>query len=168
MWRWQSSQHRVGLERAMIDQTQSGIKRVSSGLVMLIPRSERGDHQAGVGRFQRRTCSRVSRTCSAVNVGNGVPATATTPLPRFSSRIGVGAISISRRLSLTRISCAWSGLKPRACRGMEAVLVEQPAGHAEDTFGHWRQGCRHREHEGRDCGVQRTDACMYSIHEVTV
>ena len=116
MWRWQSSQHRVGLQRAVIDQTQPGIKRASSGFVMLVPGSKRCHHQTGVGRFQRRTRSRVSRTCSAVNVGKGVSETATKPLPRFSSRICVGAISISRRPSLTRISSAWPGPKPRACR----------------------------------------------------
>ena len=46
----------------------------------------------------------VSRTWLAVSAGSSASGNATTPLPRFCNRIGVAAISISRRPSPARIS----------------------------------------------------------------
>ena len=104
MWRGQTGKDGVGFERAMLYQTQPAVERTSCTLVVLVPGSESGDHQARVGRLQRRTRSNVSRTSSAVSAGNSPPGIATTPLPFFFSCIGVEAISISRRPSPARIS----------------------------------------------------------------
>ena len=104
VWSGQAGKHGVCLERAVLDETQAAVKRTSRTLVILVPGCESGDHQAGVGSLQRRMRSNVSRTRSAVSAGNSVSGTATIPLPRFFSCIGVEAISISRRPSLTRIS----------------------------------------------------------------
>ncbi len=116
MWSRQARKHRVGLKRAVLDKAQAAIKHSSCARVILVPRRECGDHQAGVRRLQRRTRSIVSRTWSAVSAGRSASGTATTPLPRFCSRIGVEAISISSRPSPARISSGWPGLRPSACR----------------------------------------------------
>lgn len=104
MRRRQPGENGVGLERAVFDRLQPLIECVSCGVVVLVPRGEGGNGDAGVRRGQRRTLSRVSRTRSAVSGESASSGTATTPTPRFLNCIGVGAISISRRPSFARMS----------------------------------------------------------------
>ena len=40
----QAGKHRIGLERAVLDKTQSAVKHPSRALVILVPRSECGHH----------------------------------------------------------------------------------------------------------------------------
>jgi hypothetical protein len=116
VWRGEPSQHGIGLECAMIDQMRFVIESVASLLVMLMPGCKRGNDYAGVDRFHRRVCSRVSRTSLAVSSGSSISGMATTPLPRFCNVIGVAATSISSRPSPARISRACPGFKWSAWR----------------------------------------------------
>lgn len=88
MRRWKPREHRVALEAALSDEACSGIEQCAGICVPLMPRGERSDDDAGVHRDQRRTDSSASRTSSAVSSGSSRSVTATTPLPRFTSRIG--------------------------------------------------------------------------------
>jgi len=94
----------------------AGIERLTRSIVMLVPRRERGDDGAGVGRSHRRTRSRVSLTSSAVRVGSSMSGMATTCLPRFCNVMGVETISISIRPSAARISRNCPGFRFKACR----------------------------------------------------
>ena len=100
----QSREHRIRLEGAVLDQAQARIQHAARRVMPFVPGRKRGNHQARVRGFHRRTRSNVSRTCSAVSTGRSLSATATTPLPRFSSRTGVAATSIISRPSPARIS----------------------------------------------------------------
>ena len=116
MRRGESSEHRIGLEGAVLDHMHGAGQCASRGVVPFVPGCERRDEDAGIGGGYRRMRSSVSRTCSAVSGGNFVSGTATSVLPRFFNRIGVDAISISSRPSPARISSGWPGLSPSASR----------------------------------------------------
>lgn len=112
----QPGQHGIRLEGAMLDQTNVAFEGTPRRFVSLVPGRKRSNDETGVDGRQRRTRSRVSRTSAAVSVGSRASGTATRPFPRFLSRIGVGAISISNRPSPARISSACPGFSPSACR----------------------------------------------------
>src|SRR2546421_9033048 len=80
MWSRQPGEHRIRLQRAMLDQQEGLVQRATRSVVHFVPGRKRGDDHAGVGCSQRRTRSRVSRTCSAVIGGSLESATATNPL----------------------------------------------------------------------------------------
>src|SRR5213594_4021483 len=108
----------------MLDQAQRAVQHSARGIVLRVPGCECGDDQTRVGCSYRRTRSSVSRTCSAVRGGSLASGTATSPLPRFFSFMGVEAISISSRPSPARISSGWPGLSPRAWRsGLGATIL---------------------------------------------
>ena len=81
-----------------------------------MPRGEGSDHDPGIGSYQRRSCSSVSRTCADVSGGTLLLGTAVSDLPLPFKRIGVGGRPISRRPSLTCSSSSWPGRKPRRSR----------------------------------------------------
>src|SRR6185437_10532038 len=97
-------------------------QRLDCRLVLLAPARERGNHDAAVRR-QRRTCSRVSRTISAVSVGISRSVTATNRPPRRSKRIGVAWCSISRRPSTAFSSSSCPGLKPSSSRNRFGTTI---------------------------------------------
>src|SRR5260370_13647875 len=72
VWRRQPSQHGIGFERAMIDQTQAVIESTAGLLVMFMPGCKRGNDYAGVSRFHRRAFSKVSRTSLVVSLVSSV------------------------------------------------------------------------------------------------
>src|SRR6266568_1876485 len=88
--------------------------------------------------LQRRAHSSVSRTCSAVSVGSLASGTATIPFPCFFSRIGVGAISISRCPSPARISSGCPGFKPRAWRSGLGTTIRPAASLVVSTVSRLR------------------------------
>lgn len=112
----QPREHGICLQSAMLDETHGAVQQTVRGAVVFVPGCERRDHDAGIGGSYRRIRSSVSRTCSAVSGGNLASGTATTPLPRLLSCIGVDAISISIRPSPARISSDWPGFRPSANR----------------------------------------------------
>ena len=77
-------------QRAMVNHAQTTIQGFARSVMMFVPRGESSDDHAGTRRFQRqrRLCSNVSRTASAVRVGSPTSGTATTSFPRFFKVIG--------------------------------------------------------------------------------
>src|SRR5712691_6006009 len=84
--------------------------------VLLVPRGEGRDDNAGIDQHHRRVRSSVWRTISAGRVGKFSSATATGPWRRRSSRMLIGAIATCRRPSLISSSNTWPGCTPISSR----------------------------------------------------
>ena len=93
----------------------------------------------GIGRLHRRARSSVSRTCSAVSAGSSASDTATIPFPRFFSRMGVGAISMSRRPSPARICSGWPGFRPSVSRSALGTVIRPVASRVTFIAGRMAQ-----------------------------
>jgi len=78
----------------MVNHAKTTIKGFARSIMVFVPRGERSDDHAGIRRFQRRMCSKVSPTASAVSVGSPTSGTATTSFPRLFKVIGRPAESM--------------------------------------------------------------------------
>ena len=62
--------------------SQSAIECVACSVMVFVPGGERRNDNAGIRRFHRRMCSKVSRTASAVSVGSPISGSESKTFPR--------------------------------------------------------------------------------------